>query len=211
MFAKKKPFFFLAKSPLCYNKSGDIMITMRNIILEGHPTLNKVANSVKTPLTFADRRLARDLHQFVVNSQDEQISTQYLLRPAVGIAAPQINISKRMFAVHFSFKDEFYSFVVVNPKIINRSEQTTYLPGGEGCLSVDYDVDGLTPRAMEIDLEFEKFDPETNKLAPASLKLKGYPAIVFQHEIDHLDGILFTSKVFDELPDAIPAFEIITE
>ena len=187
------------------------MITMRNIIVDGHPNLNKVSAPVRIPMSFADKRLARNLHQYIVNSQDPQISEQYGLREAVGISAPQVNILKRMFAVHFDFQNVLYSHVVINPEITYRSDELIYLPGGEGCLSVDYDVDGLTPRAMEIDLEFEKFDPETNKLAPASLKLKGYPAIVFQHEIDHLDGILFTSKVFDELPDAIPAFEIITE
>lgn len=184
------------------------MITMRNIIVEGHPTLEKVSIPVKTPLSFSDKRLARDLHQFVVNSQDEKMSEKYNLRAAVGIAAPQVNISKRMFAVHFNFENEIYSYVVVNPKMTYQSEELTYLPGGEGCLSVDYVTEGLTPRFWEVEFEFLKFDPETNKLEPATVRLTGYPAIVFQHEFDHLEGVLFTTKLFDELPDIKPAFEI---
>lgn len=184
------------------------MITMRNIILEGHPTLEKVAKPVKMPMSFSDKRLARDLHQFVVNSQDEEMVEKYKLRPAVGIAAPQVNISKRMYAIHFDFLDEYYSFVVINPKIVSHSEDLIYLPGGEGCLSVDRVTEGITPRYKDIVLEFIKFDPETNKTEPMTLELSGYSGIVFQHEFDHLEGILYTFKLYDELPNAKPAFKI---
>ncbi len=184
------------------------MITMRNIIVDGHPNLLKVSKPVKMPLSFADKRLARDLHEFVVNSQDETIAEKYGLRAAVGIAAPQVNILKRMFAVHFDFLDELYSFVVINPEITYKSEEMIYLPGGEGCLSVDYETEGLTPRHREIEIEFSEFDPKTNKVTSNKLKLSGYPAIVFQHEFDHLEGILFVSKLYDKLDDAEPAFEI---
>jgi peptide deformylase len=188
---------------------GDKMITMRNIIVDGHPNLLKVSKPVKLPLSFSDKRLARDLHEFVVNSQDPKIADKYNLRAAVGIAAPQINILKRMFAVHFNFMGEMYSYVVINPVITYKSEELIYLPGGEGCLSVDYETEGLTPRAKEIEIEFLDFDPKTNQAKPNKLRLSGYPAIVFQHEFDHLEGILFVSKLFDKLENASPAFEVV--
>lgn len=184
------------------------MITMRNIIVEGHPNLEKVSNPVRLPLSFADKRLARDLHEFIVNSQDEVVSEKYNLRTAVGIAAPQINILKRMFAVHFQYEGEIYSYVVINPIITYKSEELIYLPGGEGCLSVDYDTEGITPRHSEIHFDFMSFDPKTNKIEPKNIKLQGYPGIVFQHEFDHIEGILYTTKLYDELPNAQPAFEI---
>lgn len=187
------------------------MITMRNIIVDGHPNLNKVSAPVRIPMSFADKRLARNLHQYIVNSQDPQISEQYSLREAVGISAPQVNILKRMFAVYFRFEGVEYSYVVVNPEYTFKSEEMTYLPGGEGCLSVDYDTEGLTPRHWEIEMKFLSFNLETSKLEPMTLRLEGYPAIVFQHEFDHLEGILYVSKLFPELPDLKPAFEIVTE
>ena len=184
------------------------MITMRNIIVDGHPNLLKVSKPVKMPLSFSDKRLARELHEFVVNSQDPKISEKYNLRAAVGIAAPQINILKRMYAVHFDFLGEMYSHVVINPVITYQIDELIYLPGGEGCLSVDYETEGLTPRHKEIEIEFIDFDPKTNHAKPNKLRLSGYPAIVFQHEYDHLEGILFVSKLYDKLENAEPAFEV---
>lgn len=181
---------------------------MRDIIVDGHPNLNKVSNLVKVPMSFSDKRLARNLHEYIINSQDEEISKKYKLRAAVGISAPQVNILKRMFAVHFDFEGILYSYVVINPEYTYLSEEMTYLPGGEGCLSVDYDTEGLTPRHWEIEMKFLSFNLENNKLEPKTLRLSGYPAIVFQHEYDHLEGILYVSKLFDELPGIKPAFEI---
>jgi len=188
------------------------MLTMKNVIREGHPTLTKVAKDVQVPLTSADKKLLREMLQFVIASQNDELAERYELRPAVGIAAPQINVSKRMFVVHVTdFDGTLYSYALVNPILKARSSDVIYVPGGEGCLSVDRETEGLTPRYGSVMFEALSYDYKTDQLTPIELKLSGYVGIVFQHEFDHINGILFTSKLFPSLPQAKPAFEWIVE
>ena len=185
------------------------MITMKNVIKEGHKTLTTVAKPVKIPLSRADKQLLKDMLQFVKNSQDPDLVEKYELRPAVGIAAPQVNVSKRMYAVHVAdFDGTLYSYALINPVITDKSTDLIYVPGGEGCLSVDRETEGITPRYASITLEAFSYDEPSDKVIPIKLNLEGYVGIVFQHELDHLNGILFTSKLFPSIPNARPAFEI---
>jgi peptide deformylase len=187
------------------------MLTMKNVIREGHKTLETVAKEVKLPLTQADKKLLKDLLEYVINSQDDEIAEKYDLRPAVGIAAPQVNVSKRMFAVHVTdFDGTLYSYALVNPIIKAKGKDLIYVPGGEGCLSVDRKTEGLTPRYDWVLFEALSYDFQTGELFPIELKVEGYVGIVFQHEFDHLNGIMYTTKLFPELPQAKPAFEFVT-
>jgi len=182
---------------------------MKNIIREGHKTLETVAKEVKLPLSQADKKCLKEMLQFVINSQNEEIATQYELRPAVGIAAPQINISKRMFAAHVTdFDGILYSYALVNPVLKSKSKEIIYVPGGEGCLSVDRETVGITPRYKSVTFEALSYDIESDQLIPIELHLEGYVGIVFQHEFDHINGIMFTTKLFNELPFAEPAFHL---
>ena len=104
-----------------------------------------------------------------------------------------------------------YSYTFINPQIIAASKEMTYLPGGEGCLSVDRDTTGLvTPRHYAIKVKGMIYDFEKKRPKFVTLYLEGYPAIVFQHENDHLDGILYTSKMYkpEEIPDLKPLYTI---
>ena len=119
-----------------------------------------------------------------------------------------------MFAINATdFLDEKqtkYAFCFINPIITSKSKEMVYLPGGEGCLSVDRDTTGLvTPRHLKISIKSTILDFNTNKLKNVKMTLVGYPAIVFQHEYDHLDGILYTDKMYslDEI-DCEPLFEV---
>ena len=119
-----------------------------------------------------------------------------------------------MFAINcVDFLDEKetrYTLAVINPTIISKSKEMVYLPGGEGCLSVDRDTNSLvTPRHYQITVKCALYDFKNNKIKNVTLRLEGYPAIVFQHEYDHLDGILFTDKMYKpEEIDALPLYEI---
>lgn len=188
------------------------MILMKNIIREGHKTLETVAKEVKIPLSNADKKLLKDLLQYVKNSQNEDMVEKYGLRPAVGIAAPQVNVSKRMFACHVQdFDGTLYSYALVNPVLTHKSKEIIYLPGGEGCLSVDRETEGITPRYKSVTFEALHYDSKSDQLIPVKLELEGYIGIVFQHEFDHINGILYTTKLFDELPHAKPAFEFLDQ
>lgn len=176
------------------------MITMKDIVREGHPSLVNVAKEVEVPLQGDDKALLQDMITFLKNSQDEEIAKEYNLRAGVGLAAPQLGIEKRLAAIHFEdLNGKLYSYGLVNPKIVSHSVEQAYLAGGEGCLSVDRNVEGYVPRNARITLKAT--DMEGN---PLKLRLKGYAAIVFQHEIDHLNGIMFYDHINKENPFAVP-------
>lgn len=180
------------------------MLTMKDVIREGHPTLRKTAEVIEFPLDEDVKSLGEDMLQFLKNSQDPELAEKYELRPGVGIAAPQVDVSRRLIAVHVPSADEEddtpeFSAVMINPKIISHSVQQTCLSDGEGCLSVDREVPGYVPRHKRIKVDY--FDLDGNK---QSIRLRDFPAIVVQHEIDHLNGIMFYDRIDPENPLALP-------
>lgn len=183
------------------------MISMDDIIKEGHPNLTKKAMAVKLPLSIGDKLILKDMLEFIKNSQDNVLAEKYELRPAVGIAAPQLNINKRMFAIHVhDFDNILIEYLLVNPVITVDDDQTIFLPGGEGCLSIDRNTEGITPRYKAITIKAHRYDPYADTTFPVELRLNGYIGIVFQHEYDHLDGVLFIDKLFNEIEGSEPAF-----
>jgi peptide deformylase len=110
----------------------------------------------------------------------------------VGLAAPQVGVLQRFFVAELPEDEELQrpreTYILFNPEIIKgRGEQTGY----EGCLSIPGYVGEVARREQ---VTVQGLD-ETGK--PVRLKMEGYLARVFQHEIDHLDGILFTDRLTD--------------
>ncbi|MEJ7490954.1 peptide deformylase [Staphylococcus lugdunensis] len=181
------------------------MLTMKDIIKDGHPTLSAEAQDVDFPLSDEDKQTLKSMREFLINSQDDEIANRYGLRSGVGLAAPQIDISKKMIAVYLpdDGNGRSYDLMLVNPKVVSYSVQYAYLPTGEGCLSVDKNIPGLVHRHYRVTVKAKDIDGKDVKL-----RLKGYPAIVVQHEIDHLNGIMFYDHIDAEhpltpLPDSI--------
>lgn len=167
------------------------MITMSDIIRDGHPTLRKVAEEVQLPPSQKDQEILTSLLEYVKNSQDPEVAAKYGLRGGVGLAAPQIDVAKRMVAVHTTDQNgELYSYALFNPKIISHSVEQAYITSGEGCLSVDENIPGFVPRYARVTIKGYDTDGKEVKL-----RLKGLPAIVFQHEIDHLNGVMFYDHI----------------
>jgi peptide deformylase len=181
------------------------MLTMDNIVRDGHPSLRKVAEEVPLPASDEDKATLERMLEYVKNSQNPEVAEKYGLRPGIGLAAPQIDVEKRMIAVHVhDEKGNLYSYGLFNPRIISHSVERAYLTAGEGCLSVDEPYPGYVPRYARITVKGVSFDGEEVKL-----RLKGLPAIVFQHEIDHLNGVMFYDHInkedpFAEIDNAIP-------
>jgi peptide deformylase len=137
-------------------------------------------------------------------SQIEELADRYQLRPGIGLAAPQVNVGKRMFVVFFNDMDGMHhEFAFVNPEIIDPGEEQTYLPYGEGCLSVDRVVPGYVVRQKQIELKTVLYDIVNDSYRHVRMKLKGYVAIVFQHELDHLNGVMFFDRVVETPPEGI--------
>ncbi|MBM7654138.1 peptide deformylase [Neobacillus cucumis] len=172
------------------------MIMMEDIIRDGHPTLRKVAEEVVMPASEEDKQILASLLEYVINSQNSEMAAKYGLRPGIGLAAPQINVSKRMIAVHLTDdKGTLYSYALFNPKIVSHSVEMAYLETGEGCLSVDEAIPGYVPRYARVTIKGVTLHGEEVKL-----RLRGLPAICFQHEIDHLNGIMFYDHIDKQDP-----------
>ena len=184
------------------------LINMSDIIREGHKTLREIAKEVSLPLSDDDILLGEKMLQFLKHSQDPVMSEKLQLRGGVGLAAPQLNVSKRIIAVLIpkvdaeESTDVAYSLqaIMYNPKIVSHSVQSAALADGEGCLSVDRPVEGYVIRHARITVEYTDKEGQLQ-----TLKLKGYNAIVVQHEIDHLNGVLFYDHINKENPFDVPA------
>lgn len=184
------------------------MILMDDIIREGHPNLTKKANDVSLPLSINDKKILKDMLEFIKNSQDDELAEKYDLRGAVGIAAPQLNINKRMFAVHVhDFNNILHEHLLINPELIVTDDSVIYLPDGEGCLSIDRPTEGITPRYKAIKIKAHRYDPYADLVLPVEINLDGYIGIVLQHEYDHLDGVLFIDKLHTLIEDGKSVFE----
>ncbi|OTG83794.1 peptide deformylase [Acinetobacter sp. ANC 4648] len=128
-----------------------------------------------------------------LNGLAEAMQATMLERNGVGIAAPQVYVSKRIIIVasranpRYPDAPEMDAVVMVNPEILEKSEQTVL--GEEGCLSVPNER-GQVARAEMVRVRYftlagEKIETEFH----------GFPARIVQHEVDHLDGILFVERL----------------
>ncbi len=173
------------------------MLTMNDIIREGHPTLTHVADPVTLPLDASTKSTLQAMRQFLIDSQDPEKAEQYALRPGIGLAAPQINLPLRMMAIYTIDEtgEVLYDLCLINPVVLSHSTRQTYMPNGEGCLSIDREVEGLVPRHHKVTFKAHVYDPLTESVEEQTYTFKGFLAIVFQHELDHLNGILFTARI----------------
>ena len=181
------------------------MLLSNNIIKDNNPDLRKVSSPVNLPLSNEDRDTLLSMFEYLMNGYDEAFVKKYKIRPGVGLAAPQIDCLKQMFAIlAFDEKGDEHCYLVINPKIVSTSEQLAYLKTGEGCLSVDKECKGYVHRAARLTAKCHLLDPDTLEVKETTLRLKGYIAIVFQHEYDHLFGRLFYDHINKQNPFYIP-------
>ncbi len=162
-----------------------------DIVKDTDPIVRTKSETVSLPLSKEDETFLMDMLTYVRNSQDDEIAQKENLRPAVGIAAIQLGVPKRMLAVVVPHQDGVDEYALVNPRIISESVQRAYLKNGEGCLSVEEEHEGIVPRAARITVK--AFDILQNK--EITIKAKNYLAIVLQHEIDHFSGTLFYDHI----------------
>lgn len=192
------------------------LIDMNDIIREGHPTLRAISEEVTFPLSDQDIILGEKMMQFLHHSQDPVMAEKLGLRGGVGLAAPQLDISKRIIAVLVPNPEdeegnppkEAYSIqeVMYNPKIVSHSVQDAALGDGEGCLSVDRNVPGYVVRHARVTVDYYDKTGEKHRI-----KLKGYNSIVVQHEIDHINGVMFYDRINPKDPFAVKDGMLILE
>ena len=158
--------------------------------------LKEKCDEVALPLSKEDRDILLEMVDYIKTSQNDELAEKYNIRPGVGLAANQIGLKKRMIAVYFEDEDKIHEYALVNPKIVSYSVKLCCLDNGEGCLSVPKDVEGYVYRNYKITVK--AFDAITNK--EITIKARGYLSIILQHEIDHLEGKLYTDRIDSKDP-----------
>lgn len=153
-------------------------MTLKEIVTVPNDVLRRKARKITS--------FDNDLQQLV----DDMVETMRQA-PGVGLAAPQVGLSQRLIVVEYDEDDQIEDsprklYVVTNPEIIKTSDETEM--GIEGCLSVPGLV-GEVERNLEIVVR-----GQNRRGQPVKIKAKGWLARIFQHEIDHLDGVLYTDR-----------------
>ena len=129
-------------------------------------------------------------------SQIEEYSEKYNLRPGMGLSFVQLGLLERIFVVSEDLGDnKFNRYIVINPKVVSQRAELIYVGEGEGCLSVNRDVEGIVPRHARITVD--AFDQNGKEF---TIRVREDMAVAFQHELDHLDGILFVDKIDKKNP-----------
>ncbi len=168
------------------------MLKTKDILDEKDQRLRMVSKEVIFPLEKKDFESIKLMEEYLTKSQIEKFEKKYNLRPGMGMAAVQLGILKRYIVIvhEQEIKETFKTYIVVNPKITTQSDEMIYVEDGEGCLSVNRPCEGIIPRHARITIE--GFDQHGQ---PIKIRAREELAIAFQHEIDHLNGILFVDKI----------------
>ena len=169
------------------------------IVKDSNPSLRQKCEEVKE-ITPEIIDFVNQMHDYLLASQDEEIAKKYNIREGVGLAAPQVGRNIKALVVYFEEETDegvkVYDHRLINPRIILESVKEVYLSGGEGCLSVDDKHDGYVYRHNKI--QVKAFNAQTRK--EEIITARGYEAIVLQHEIDHLNGILYYDHIDKKNP-----------
>ena len=167
------------------------MFKKLNILDEKDKKLRQISEEVTFPISKEDKKLIQQAIDHLTYSQIEEYEKKYNLRPGMGLAFPQLGINKRIIIIVEEVDDGvFENYVVINPKIVSNSVEMIAAEAGEGCLSVNREVEGHVLRYARVTVE--GFDEDGNKI---KVRAREDLSIAFQHEIDHLNGILFYYRI----------------
>lgn len=166
------------------------------ILDESNKILRKKSIDVTFPLSDDLKKLIDDSLTYLEMSQMDEYIEKYDLRAGMGLSFVQIGILKRIFVISEELDDgTFKRYILINPKVISKSEELIYVGEGEGCLSINRPVEGIVPRNARITVE--AYDINGHKF---KIRVREDIAVAFQHELDHLDGILFVDRIDKKNP-----------
>jgi peptide deformylase len=156
-------------------------MSLLNIILEGDPRLRQKATRIRQ-VDDSLRRIAADMHETMLDA------------PGIGLAGPQVGVMRRIVVIHLPAgyvedADPEVSVTLINPEIVKGFGRSV---AQEGCLSIPRWV-GMVPRFESITVKAVDLNNKHIRM-----KAEGMLARVIQHEVDHLDGILFVDRVEDK-------------
>ncbi len=166
------------------------------ILDEKHKILRTTSKEVEFPLSKEDKKTIEDITTYLTMSQIEKYYTKYDLRPGMGMAFIQLGIPKNIFVIVEEIDEEkFKNYVIINPKMVSHSEELIYVGEGEGCLSVNREVEGIVPRYARMTVTYQDINGKKHEI-----RVREDISVAFQHEMDHLNGILFVDKIDKKNP-----------
>lgn len=172
------------------------MIKSNQILDEKDKRLRMKSNEITFPLDDKYKKFIDEAIEMLTLSQIEEEAEKYNLRPGMGLSAVQVGILKRIFVIVYEYEEGcFENYIFINPKILSNSEEMVYVDGGEGCLSVNREIEGIVPRYARINVEYYDIDGNKHKE-----RLREELSVAFQHELDHLNGILFYDRIDKKNP-----------
>ena len=191
-----------SSSKIVKNSSNDFTSTQRTLIMNLDSTFpmrvlkinnkkdsivlrTKCKNVIADPNSVELKHFVNRLYKTVRDS----------ISMGVGIAAPQVGVLKNIIWVQRFDKEGFPFEVYLNPKIVKYTDKKQDCV--EGCLSIPDRSDTTKTRAYAILMEYDKMDGTHH-----SEMIEAFTAVIFQHEIDHLNGILYLDHLEKEMSDA---------
>ena len=166
------------------------------ILDEKDKTLREISKEVTFPLSNELKEHINDMITYLKMSQIEEYAKKYSLRAGMGLSDVQTGNLRRIFVIVEELEDHtFKDYILINPKIITHSEEIIYVGEGEGCLSINREVEGIVPRFARITVEAQDLEGNTFKI-----RVREDISVAFQHEIDHLNGILFIDHIDPKNP-----------
>ncbi|MBD1879049.1 peptide deformylase [Coleofasciculus sp. FACHB-T130] len=145
------------------------------------------------PILRQQAQIIENVHSGQIQKLIDELITTVVQASGVGIAAPQVAQSYRLFIVasrpnpRYPTAPEMEPTAIINPRIIAHSDEV--VKGWEGCLSIP-GIRGLVPRYHAIDVEYTSRDGKLHRQ-----QFTDFVARIFQHESDHLDGIVFADRL----------------
>ncbi|GHU32667.1 peptide deformylase [Bacilli bacterium] len=165
------------------------------ILKDDNPLLKKHTALLTFPIDKDDQLLIDHMVSYI-DACYEGKAKEHGIRVGIALAGPQVGLMKKVIYIHFNVGKQEYKYLIANPKIVAESMVFGFIKAGEGCLSVERDVPGVVKRRNKIIVQ--AIDLHTNK--SIVINAEGILAICLQHEIDHLNGILYYDNINLNLP-----------
>ena len=153
--------------------------------------LRAKCKDVSFPLTPQIKDFSEDLLGYLDATEKQLNNPDY--RSAVGIAAPQVGKALNIFAINFIDDNQIKHYnILFNPTMEIIDKTSVYLGSGEGCLSIPEDdtIPGYVPRNLIVKFKYQDINGHNQEIT-----VSHFAAIVYQHEYDHLNGILFFDHI----------------
>jgi peptide deformylase len=160
------------------------------LLKDTDPNLRKLAVELILPISKNDQELIERMVSYIDACYHKK-NKEYGIRTGIALAGPQVGLLKKVIYLHCDFNKQEYKYLIANPQIIAESMVCAYIGEGEGCLSVDQDHQGVVKRKNKIIIKAYDLFNQKN----ITINAEGVLAICLQHEIDHLNGILYYDRI----------------